>query len=51
MEEYIELIEEFLRGQMSHEEEVTFKELLTTDALLRLLAFSITYLFRKQKTG
>lgn len=51
MEEYIELIEKFLRGQMNHEEEGTFKSSLTTDARLRSFAFIVANMIRKQKSG
>lgn len=50
MEEYIDQIEKFLRGQMSQEEEGVLKTALTTDAQLRSLAFIVTYIFRKQTT-
>jgi len=49
MEEYIDQIEKFLRGQMSWKEEGEFKTALTTDAHLRLYAFILTYMLRKQK--
>ena len=51
MTEYIELIEKFLRGQMSQEEEGALEASLTTDAHLRLYAFIVAYILRKQKTG
>lgn len=44
MKNYIE----FLRGQMSQEEESPFKKSLTSDANLRLYAFIVTYLLRKK---
>lgn len=51
MEEYIDQIEKFLRGQMSCEEEVEFKTALTTDAHLRFYALILTYMLIKQKSG
>jgi hypothetical protein len=51
MEEYIELIEKFLRGQMSHEEESAFKKSLITDAHMRTCAFIIAFIMKTQKTG
>lgn len=49
MEEYIELIEKFLRGQMGQEEESKFKASLTKDARLRSCAFILAYAMRMQK--
>lgn len=49
MEEYIDQIEKFLRGQMSQEEERAFMKSLTRDANLRQYAFIVTYVLRKQK--
>ena|GEM_PF-3130806 len=51
MEEYIDKIERFLRGQMSWEEEGEFKTALTTDVRLRFYAFFLIYMLRKQKSG
>lgn len=51
MEEYVDKIEKFLRGQMSQGEEVIFKTSLETDVCLRSLAFTVAYLLRKQKSG
>ena len=55
MEEYIESIEKFLRGQMSQEEENVFKKSLITDAHMRTCAFIMTLMMknmlRKQKPG
>jgi len=51
MEEYIDQIEKFLRGQMNCEEEDMFKTSLTTDAHLSFYAFILTYMLRKQKSG
>ncbi|MEE3383632.1 MAG: hypothetical protein VZR36_00930 [Prevotella sp.] len=50
MEKYIVQIEKFLRGQMSHEEESEFKASMTTDAHLRLYAFILAYMMKKQKS-
>ena len=46
MEEYINQIEKFLRGQMSLEEESLFKTSLKTDAHLRLYAFIMAYMLK-----
>ena len=51
MTEYIDQIEKFLRGQMSQEEEVTFKTSLTIDARLCSYAFIMANMLRTQKTG
>ncbi len=51
MEEYIESIEKFLRGQMSYEEETAFKKSLITDAHMRTCAFIVTFIIKTQKTG
>lgn len=50
MEEYINQIEKFLRGQMSLEEVCIFKKMLTTDDYLRSYAFIITIMMEEQKT-
>ena len=50
MKEYIDQIEKFLRGQMSLEEEDVFKKSLTTDVHLRLYAFILSYMMKKQKS-
>lgn len=51
MEEIIDLIEKFLRGQMSQEEEGAFKKTLTTDAYLHSYAFIImTIIVKTQKS-
>ena len=50
MENYIDQIEEFLRGQMSQKEEYIFKTALTTDARLRSYAFIVANLLRRQKS-
>ena len=49
MEDYIDQIEKFLRGQMSQEEEVVFKKSLITDVHLFSCAFIVAYMLRKQK--
>ena len=51
MEEIINLIEKFLRGQMSEEEEGVFKKSLTTDEHLRSLAFILANMLSTQKNG
>ena len=51
MEDYIDQIEKFLRGQMIQEEEGAFKTLLTTDAQYQSLVFIVTYILKQQKTG
>ena len=50
MEEYIEQIEKFLRGQMSQREEVTFKTSLATDSHLHSCAFIVVYILKRHKT-
>lgn len=50
MEEYINQIEKFLRGQMSLEEVCIFKKMLTTDDYLRSYAFIITIMMEEQNT-
>lgn len=49
MEDYIDQIEKFLRGQMSQEEEGAFKKSLITDVHLCSCAFIVAYMLRKQK--
>jgi len=51
MENYIEQIEKYLRGQMNQEEEGVFKISLTTDEHLRSLAFILVNMLRMQKNG
>lgn len=51
MEEYIELIEKYLRGQMNKKEESAFKTSLKTDAHMRTSAFILTFIMKTQKTG
>ena len=51
MENLIDQIEKYLRGQMSLEEESSFKKLLTTNAHLRSYAFIMAFLFKAQKSG
>lgn len=50
MEEYINQIEKFLRGQMNKEEEGVFKASLTTDAHLRSYAFIFAIIMKTQKS-
>ena len=49
MENYIDQIEKFLRGQMSQEEEDKFKTSLKSDTHLRSCAFIVAYMMKKQK--
>ena len=49
MEEYIDQIEKFLRGQMSQEEEGVFKTSLATNDHLRSLAYIVTSILKKTK--
>ena len=51
MEEFIELIEKFLRGQMGQEEESAFKKTLITDVSMRTCAFIMAFIMKTQKTG
>jgi len=55
MEEYVNQIEKFLRGQMDQKEEDAFKKSLITDAHMRTCAFIMTLMvknmLRKQKPG
>ena len=51
MENHIEQIEKYLRGQMSQEDEDVFKAILTTDAQILSMAFIVTYILKQQKTG
>jgi len=46
MEEYIVQIETFLRGQMTQQEEYAFKESLSSNEELRLLALSVAMVLR-----
>lgn len=50
MEEYINQIEKFLRGQMTQKEELTFKTSLITDVRLRSYAFIMANMLRVQKS-
>lgn len=50
MEDFVDQIEKFLRGQMSQEEEVIFKTSLETDVRLRSLTFIVAYMLRTQKS-
>ena len=49
MDNYIDQIEKFLRGQMSQEEEGVFKTMLTTNVSLRSYAFIVVYMLRETK--
>jgi len=49
MEEYINQIEKYLRGQMSEEEEGAFKASLTTDAYLHSYAFIMAFILKARK--
>ena len=51
MEDYIDQIEKFLRGQMSKEEEGLFKALLKTDAQYLSQALLVTYILKQQNNG
>ena len=51
MDDYIDQVEKFLRGQMSHKEENIFKTSLMTDAHLQSYAFIVAYMLRTQKTS
>jgi len=50
MKRYIYQIEKFLRGQMSQNEENSFRKLLRADIQLRILSFMVTNILREQKT-
>lgn len=49
MKDYINKIEKYLRGQMSHEEEMDFKNKVKSNALIRLQANAIIGLIRSLK--
>ena len=49
MENHIDQIEKFLRGQMNQEEEAFFKASLTTNAHLRSYAFIFAFIMKAQK--
>jgi hypothetical protein len=51
MEEYINQIEKYLRGQMSKEEEGLFKASLTTDAHMRSFASIMAFIIKEQKSS
>lgn len=51
MEEYINQIEMFLRGEMSQKEEGMFRKSLAIDAHLRSYVFVIAFMMKAQKTG
>ena len=42
MKDYTDKIEKYLRGQMSHEEEMDFKNRVKSNALMRLQTYLIT---------
>ena len=44
MENHIDQIEKFLRGQMDQKEESAFKKSLITDAHMRTCAFIVTFI-------
>lgn len=46
MKDYINKIEKYLRGQMSHEEEMNFKNKVKYNSLLRLQASFVTMLIK-----
>ena len=46
MENHIDQIEKFLRGQMNQQEEDVFKTSLITDEHLRSLAFIVAHILR-----
>lgn len=46
MEEYMNQIEMFLKGQMSNQEEDAFKSRLASDELFRSLALSISIILK-----
>ena len=48
MEEYIESIEKYLRGQMNKKEESAFKTSLKTDARLHSFTFIVAYLLKSK---
>ena len=49
MKDYTNKIEKYLRGQMSHEEEMDFKNRVKSNALMRLQASVVTMIIRKVK--
>jgi hypothetical protein len=50
MENHINQIEKFLRGQMSEKEEAFFKASLKTNVRLHSFAFIVAYLLKTQKS-
>lgn len=50
MEDYIEQIEKFLKGQMSQQEESVFKEFLISNVPLRSTTFLVVFMLKHQKT-
>lgn len=49
MKDYTNKIEKYLRGQMSHEEEMDFKNKVRSNAFIRIQAGIVTLLIRKNK--
>ena len=49
MKDYTNKIEKYLRGQMSHEEEAKFEEMIRSNALIRFQAGFMAILIRKIK--
>lgn len=49
MKDYTNKIEQYLRGQMSHEEEARFEETVKSNALIRFQARVMAMLIRKLK--
>ena len=47
MEEYIDLVEKFLRGQMSLSEEASFKASLDSDKILRSFALLLAVMLKR----
>lgn len=46
MTDYTNKIEKYLRGQMSHEEEAKFEEMIRSNALIRFQVDTITKLIK-----
>ena len=51
MEEYIDQVEKFLRGQMSQLEENSFRESLISNENLRSFVFIVVFMLKVQKSG
>jgi hypothetical protein len=51
MENLIDQIEKYLRGQMSQDEEGSFKTSLATNGHLRSFAFIVTLMLKTEKFG